>query len=58
METTVELLSENAVTFVLMTPILWSLQRITWEHFFIGPESDHLPVNKLVTGVVDDVLVC
>ena len=53
-----ELLSENAVTFVLMTPILWSLQRITWEHFFIGPESDHLPVNKLVTGVVDDVLVC
>ena len=41
LETTVELLSENAVTFVLMTPILWSLQRITWENFFIEPEPDH-----------------
>ena len=28
LETTVELLGEEAVTFVLMTPILWSLQWI------------------------------
>ena len=28
LETTVELLGEDAVTFVLMTPILWSLQWI------------------------------
>ena len=32
-ETTAELLGEDAVTLVLLTPILWSLQRIRFVQF-------------------------
>ena len=32
-DTTAELLGEDAVTFVLLTPILWSLQMIRFVQF-------------------------